>query len=127
MTVSGKERLLVLEDDPRVMQFASSQLKSLGYDVAFVSTAADALKILDEQPFNLLFSDVVLGPGISGVELARRARAIRPEIGVLLTSGYPTEAFEQYGKPDADMPLLRKPYRRKDLAEMVHAALAGRK
>jgi CheY-like chemotaxis protein len=80
--------------------------------------------VLQHDPsFDLLFTDVVLPKGMSGVELARHARAIRPGLKVLLTSGYAEEAFEHHGRPDPDIRLLRKPYRRREVAELLREVL----
>jgi CheY-like chemotaxis protein len=76
-----------------------------------------------EGMFDLLFTDVVLPRGMSGVELARQARGLRPGLKVLLTSGYPEETFEHHGRPEAGTRLLRKPYRRRDLAQSIKDAL----
>jgi CheY-like chemotaxis protein len=120
----GKERILVVEDDPQVLQFVTAQLLSLGYEVEAVSVGRDALELLARDPnFDLLFTDVVLPKGMSGVELAKRARQLKPELKVLLTSGYSKDAFEHNGRPDEGTLLLRKPYRRKDLAEMFRKVL----
>jgi CheY-like chemotaxis protein len=121
----GKERVLVVEDEPRVLQFVSAQLVSLGYEVTAVSTGPDALSALKQgDRFDLLFTDVVLPKGMSGVELAEHARQIRPDIKVLLTSGYSEGVFQQQGTADGKgIPLLRKPYRRKALAEMLRNVL----
>ncbi|HEX2554902.1 MAG TPA: PAS domain S-box protein [Microvirga sp.] len=123
-SAARQEHILVVEDEPQVLQFVSNQLVSLGYAVTSVSTAQDALDLLQAgQPFDLLFSDVVLPKGMSGVDLVKRTREVRPDLKVLLTSGYPEEAFEQHGRPDEHTRLLRKPYRRKDLAETIRAVL----
>jgi CheY-like chemotaxis protein len=120
----GRERVLLVEDEPQVLQFVSAQLVSLGYDVTAVSAGPDALDLLREElRFDLLFTDVVLPKGMSGVELARQARRIRPGIKVLLTSGYPEEAFEHHGSPEHGTLLLRKPYKRKTLAETLRKVL----
>jgi PAS domain S-box-containing protein len=121
---AGRERVLVVEDESAVLLFVTGQLRSLGYAVEAVSAGEDAIKLLERNSrFDLLFTDVMLPKGMSGVELARRARAIRPELKVLLTSGYPEEIFTQHGRPDEGIPLLRKPYRRKELAEMIRKCL----
>jgi CheY-like chemotaxis protein len=107
-----------------VLQFVSAQLVSLGYGVTAVSTGPDALELLQAGGrFDLLFSDVVLPKGMSGVELVRRARALCPQMRVLLTSGYAEEAFEHHGRPEPDTTILRKPYRRKELERTVRAVL----
>ncbi|HEX2552973.1 MAG TPA: response regulator [Microvirga sp.] len=122
----GRERVLVVEDEPQVLRFVSAQLASLGYEVTAVPVARDALDLLEAgKSFELLFSDVVLPQGMSGVELAERAREIQPTLKVLLTSGYPAEAFEQHGRPRPDTPLLHKPYRRKELGEALRKVLVG--
>jgi CheY-like chemotaxis protein len=119
----AKERVLVVEDEPQVLEFVSSQLLSLGYDVTAVSTGTEALTLLEGDKFDLLFTDLVLPKGLSGVEVARRAREMIPTLRVLLTSGYSEEVFEHHGRPEKDTPLLRKPYRRRELAEMLRKVL----
>ncbi len=122
----GRERVLVVEDEPQVLKFVSSQLQSLGYQVTGVTSGPDALAALDRDPsFDLLFTDVVLPHGMSGVELARRVQEKGIETKVLLTSGYSEEVFVLHGRPDTNTLLLRKPYRRKDLAETLRKALAA--
>jgi CheY-like chemotaxis protein len=121
---AGKPRVLVVEDEPQVLQFVSSQLVSLGYEVTSVSVARDALDLLQEgRCFDVLFTDVVLPKGMSGVELTRRAKQLLPPIKVLLTSGYPEEAFEHHGRPEEGTLLLRKPYRRKELVDTLRRVL----
>jgi signal transduction histidine kinase len=121
---SGREKVLVVEDEPQVLTFVSAQLESLGYDVTAVSSGPQALRELEVcRNFDLLFTDVVLPHGMSGVELARHVQAMGLGTRVLLTSGYAEEVFAQHGNPPADVLLLRKPYRRKELAEMLRSAL----
>jgi CheY-like chemotaxis protein len=117
-------RVLLVEDEPQVLQFVTAQLINLGCEVTAVSNGRDALDLLEqEQPFDVLFTDVVLPRGMSGVELAMRASKVRPELKVVLTSGYSEDVFEQHGRPTADMPLLRKPYRRQELVETLRKVL----
>jgi PAS domain S-box-containing protein len=121
----GSERILVVEDEPQVLQFVSAQLLSLGYDVTAVSNGPDAVEVLENDiDFDLLFTDVVMPKGMSGVELARRAREIKPGLRVLLTSGHSQDVFERNGRPDADIELLRKPYRRTELAKVIREVLS---
>jgi signal transduction histidine kinase len=120
----GVERVLLVEDEPQVLQFASSQLVGLGYEVTAVSSGVDALDLLAKGlPVDLLFTDVVLPKGISGVELARRAKDLKPNLKVLLTSGYSEDAFAHHGRPEEGTRLLRKPYRRQDLARALREVL----
>jgi CheY-like chemotaxis protein len=113
-----------VEDEPMVLQYATAQLISFGHEVSATSAGPDALLLLEkDRSFDLLFSDVVLPNGMSGVELARRAQALKPEIRVLLTSGYSEDAFRHYGRPEPGTILLRKPYRRSVLADAIRRAL----
>ena len=120
----GWERVLVVEDEPSVRTYVCSQLSSLGYQVEAVASGPEALNILTgDRSFDLLFTDVVLPQGMSGVELARRATGISGALKVLLTSGYSEEVFERFGRPDTSTLLLRKPYKLKELATTLRRAL----
>jgi CheY-like chemotaxis protein len=111
----GHGLVLVVEDDPAVAKIATAFVASLGYRLRAVADAEAAMRILASgDEVDLLFSDVLLGPGADGVELARRARALRPGLPVLLTSG-------NAASPTLEgVELLRKPYERRALG----AALA---
>jgi nitrogen-specific signal transduction histidine kinase len=116
------EVVLVVEDEPDVRAIAEGFLKSLGFAPRAVGNAADALSVLgSDAPVALMFSDVMLGEGLDGYALARAARELRPELPVLLTSGY-NEATASRGQ-DMGFELLRKPYRREQLAEAVRRHL----
>jgi CheY-like chemotaxis protein len=122
---SRSARVLVIEDEPQVLEFVSTQLRQLGYGVTCAASGAEGLELLNGQTaFDLLFTDVVLGRGLSGVEIVKRARVLRPGLKVLLTSGYSDDVVEELGV-DPGLRLLRKPYRRQALAEAVVAALQG--
>src|SRR3712207_3280441 len=112
-TAPAKAKVLLVEDEPAVLQFVSSQLESFGYEVTAVRSGPEALQVLSlDDSFDLLFTDVVMPGGVSGVELARRVRrAFGSDLKVLLTSGYPQEFFEQYGGPEGDIPPLRQAFR----------------
>jgi PAS domain S-box-containing protein len=121
----GNETVLVVEDEPEVRGIAVAFLRSLGYRVHAAAGAAAALQLLHDDPqVALLFSDVVLGSGPSGGELAREARRLRPGLAVLLTSGY--ERGADGDQPASEFELLRKPYRREELAAAARRALERR-
>ena len=85
----GNETVLVVEDEPEVRGVAVAFLRALGYAVHEAGDAEQALQHLRDDPaIALLFSDVVLGGNTNGIELAQAARALRPALPVLLTSGY---------------------------------------
>jgi CheY-like chemotaxis protein len=119
----GTEEVLVVEDEPEVRHVAAAFLRALGYRVVAVGTAAEALEQLARhEGFALLFTDVMLGGGMNGIELAHAARSLRPGLAVLLASGYDEPALLGNAAPGA-FALLRKPYRREQLAASVRSSL----
>jgi PAS domain S-box-containing protein len=123
----GHESVLVVEDEPDVRGVAVAFLRSLGYAVLAAGSAPEAIQILSsDAKIDLLFSDVILGSGMTGGELAHEARRLRPGLRVLLTSGYERTALDEAAAPDAAFELLRKPYRREELSAAVRRALEGR-
>jgi CheY-like chemotaxis protein len=107
-----------------VRRFAHDQLASLGYRVLTAADGPRALVVLRRpEPIDLLFTDVVMPHGLSGRELAEKARLIRPDIKVLYTSGYTENAIVHHGRLDAGIDLLNKPYRRTELAHKIRAVL----
>jgi CheY-like chemotaxis protein len=110
--------VLIVEDEFDVREMAQQLFESLGYDVLLASTGAEALEILEhEDKIDVLFSDVVMPGGMSGVELARRVHAMRPEVRLVLASGYPMSALS------GDLPhgatFISKPYRWTELLESL--------
>jgi CheY-like chemotaxis protein len=123
----GKETVLVVEDEAEVRSIAVAFLNSLGYSTCEAPDGEQGLRLLhDRKDVVLLFSDIILGSGMDGHELARAAQRLRPNLRVLLTSGYehPQASSEPGGA--RPLPLLRKPYRREQLAAAVRAAIEGR-
>jgi signal transduction histidine kinase len=119
----GAERILAVEDDPAVLSLTLETLSGLGYQVSTAADAREALEVLKGgEPFDLLFTDVMMPGGVGGIQLARQAREIRPDLKVLLTSGYVGEASVL---DETDFPLLPKPYERGVLAAKIRDALAN--
>ncbi|MCX7354774.1 MAG: PAS domain S-box protein [Alphaproteobacteria bacterium] len=120
---SGHEAILVVEDDARVRDHVSGQLKHLGYRITSAKDGPEALNILKGTTFDLLFTDVVMPGGLTGRDLAENAKQLKPSIKVLYTSGYTQDAIVHHGRLDAGVHLLSKPYRLRDLAGKVRAVL----
>ncbi|HUN51027.1 MAG TPA: PAS domain S-box protein, partial [Candidatus Sulfotelmatobacter sp.] len=124
--VGGSESILVVEDDASLRSLAVAFLSGFGYRVLAARDAVEGMAVLEAHPeVALLFTDVVLPGGMNGAELAERARRLRPNIGVLYTSGYPQGAFSAGALSQEGFHLLQKPYRRRQLGEMVRFALAA--
>ena len=120
----GHETILVVDDEPGLLELAEDLLLSLGYRVLTASNGQQALERLVEEPdIVLLFSDVVMPGGINGYELAEKAASKKPGLKVLLTSGYTKKAIAQNGQARFDANLLGKPYTQSDLALRVRSLL----
>ena len=121
----GGQLILVVEDDPDLQDLTTLVIQGFGYQVCAASSAAEALEVLTARPeIRLLFTDIVLPGGQSGIDLAREARAARPDLPVLYTSGYMGGMANQE-QFDEDMQLITKPYRRALLAERLDAILTA--
>ena len=122
--LSGSGNILVVEDDPAVLSLCVDMLSDLGYSCEVATDAAQALEQLKgTHHFDVLFSDVVMPGGMNGIELARRAMVLKPDLQILLTSGYLGESARH--EPH-DFPLVDKPYQRADLAARLTVAMAGK-
>lgn len=119
-------RVLLVEDDAAVREIAGGLLRDLGCEVTTAENGASALEALEEGvAFDLLMSDIVMPGGVSGVDLARSASANRPDMAVLLTTGYAGERMDA-APADLPWPVLRKPFQVDQLAEIAGALLAVR-
>ncbi len=120
------ERVLLVEDDPTVRRLFASTLEGLGYAVTQAEDGAEALAILHEgNPVDVILSDVVL-PGVySGADLIREVARRRPGVKPLLMSGCASETPERSESPLEEVRLLRKPFKRGELAQLLRAALDG--
>lgn len=118
--------ILVVEDETDVRALAARFLQGFGYSVLSASTADQALEFLGARPdIDLLFSDVMLGRGMNGIELAHAARQRLPRLAVLLTSGYEGHDGDVASQTLAGAPFefLPKPYRREQLAAGIQRLL----
>jgi signal transduction histidine kinase/DNA-binding response OmpR family regulator len=121
------ERILLVEDDAAVLALGIEMLTDLGYQVMTASDANSALEILRRgDGVDVIFSDVVMPGGKTGVQLASEARKLRPEIKILLTSGYTGEALSRHTQEDEVFPLVAKPFRQQELAVRLRDVLEGR-
>lgn len=116
-------RVLVVDDEPELCALASDWLEALGYTVATAHSPAQALELLREAPFDVLFTDVVMPGGMDGLELARRALEGFPGLSILLASGYAQSVLDASELPGL---LLNKPYRKKDIASAMVQTLQAR-
>jgi CheY-like chemotaxis protein len=112
-------RVLVVDDDATVREVTAGFLSDLGHETVEAADGDAALRVLEDDPsVRLMVADFAM-PRMTGAELSERARAMRPDLPILLVTGY-----AELAKLAADIPVLHKPYRQADLAEQV-AMLLG--
>jgi two-component system, cell cycle sensor histidine kinase and response regulator CckA len=119
----GAGTVLVVEDEAGVRHLARDVLRRCGYRVLEAADGSEALRLVEQEGrIDLLLTDVVM-PGMSGAELARKFRALRPEARVLYASGYADEALDSHGLPAQGVPYLQKPFEPDDLVRRVRELL----
>jgi PAS domain S-box-containing protein len=122
----GHETILVAEDDAFVRSSVILRIENLGYTVISAVNGNDALSKLKANPgIDMLFTDIVMPGGMSGWELADRAREIRPGLPVVFSSGYALEMLTHKGNEPGKSLILSKPYRKAELAARLRQALTG--
>ncbi|MCC6777407.1 MAG: PAS domain-containing protein [Hyphomicrobiales bacterium] len=123
---SSKKVVLVVDDQSAVRATAVAHLVSLGYEVLEADGASAALELLlTGRRVDLLLTDIVMPGEMDGLELAKQAKAARPALRVVYISGYPGEDYLNGAGIEAAEKLLAKPFRRRELADTVAAALAA--
>jgi CheY-like chemotaxis protein len=123
---AGSERVLVVEDNDEVRHAVVDMLAGWGYRVVAAENPDVAAAILERDAgFDLLFTDVVMPGSMSAIELAALAQRRRPEIAVLLTSGYARDLIPMEDRPD--YPMIAKPYRGEELMARLRSVLSARR
>ena len=122
----GTETILLVEDETGVRELAREYLRSSGYTVLEAEDGHTALELaaMHAGTIHLLMTDVVM-PGISGRELADRAKYIRPDMKILYMSGYTDQAVVHHGILESDAVLLQKPFTLSTLSAKLREILSG--
>jgi len=116
--------VLIVEDEEDVRQLAAESLEEFGYRVLLAENAPAAVSVLERDTVDLLLSDIVMPGGMSGLELADRARRLHCALPVLLTTGY-AEAIDHAVARRPSIELLRKPFRPRELGAKVQQMLSA--
>src|SRR5215472_14076501 len=111
---------LLVEDNPEVAKVTEQMIEQLGYRVQRAGSAKEALELAEVTPFNLVISDIVMAGSMDGVGLARALRQRRPDLPVVLVTGFSTSATEV----DLEFAILRKPFDVSDLGRVMAKAIA---
>lgn len=121
----GNETILLVEDDPRLRLAVARSLRKLGYLVHEAENGQQALRIWQKHgpSIDLLLSDMVMPEGITGLELAERLRALKPNLKAIISSGYSADIVASGLPTKAGVIYLPKPYATEDLADAVRSCL----
>ncbi|HXF52729.1 MAG TPA: response regulator [Hyphomicrobiaceae bacterium] len=117
-------RILLAEDDDGMRGFLERALERAGYDVVSFDNGADAFERLKREPFTLLLTDIVM-PKMDGIELARRASDLDPELKIMFITGFAAVTLNSDRRPPRDARVLSKPFHLKDLVREVGRLLAA--
>ncbi|OXT00948.1 response regulator [Notoacmeibacter marinus] len=116
------KRILLAEDDNDMRRFLVRALERAGYAVIDFDNGASAYDILREEPFNLLLTDIVM-PEMDGIELARKATEIDPDLKVMFITGFAAVALNPDSNAPKDAKVLSKPFHLRDLVDEVEKML----
>ncbi len=111
-------RILLAEDDDAMRGFLERALEKAGYEVVAFANGADALERLHEEPFTLLLTDIVM-PRMDGIELARRAAELDPDLKIMFITGFAAVILNNDTAAPKDARVLSKPFHLKDLVREV--------
>ena len=115
---------MLVEDDPQMLRLVTSLLVGLGYEVTQASDSSSAMDTIQKlEHFDLLLTDVIIPGDLNGYELAQKTVQLRPEVKVLYMSGYMENSVFEEANMEIGVNLLRKPFPRTELAEIVQRLL----
>jgi CheY-like chemotaxis protein len=115
--------VLLVDDDDAVREVCAGMLEEIGCEVTACDGAEMALRELEKRSFSVLLTDVAM-PGLSGVDLANRARELRPDMPILFATGYAD--LQMFGEQLSEEAVLKKPYRLSEVAARLHAVMGER-
>jgi PAS domain S-box-containing protein len=123
-TLAPGLRVLLIEDDSEVRAVVRNFLQSMRCEVTVAATGEQALlALVPEARFDLLLTDIALGAGMRGTELATRVQKLYPRLAMLLMSGFSSELLDAGGGPLPTLELLRKPFTRDELSRAIGRAV----
>jgi len=118
------QRILLAEDDEDMRRFLVKALEKAGYDVVSFGNGLEAYERLKEEPFMLLLTDIVM-PEMDGIELARKASELDPDLKIMFITGFAAVALNPDNNAPKDAKILSKPFHLRDLVDQVERMLAA--
>jgi|SRR5690606_33668841 len=116
------KRILLAEDDNDMRRFLVKALEKAGYHVTHFDNGASAYERLREEPFSLLLTDIVM-PEMDGIELARRATELDPDLKIMFITGFAAVALNPDSEAPRDAKVLSKPFHLRDLVNEIEKML----
>jgi two-component system cell cycle response regulator CpdR len=117
-------RILLAEDDEDMRRFLCKALENAGYQVVSFDNGLSAYERLREEPFNLLLTDIVM-PEMDGIELARKAAELDPDLKIMFITGFAAVALNPDMQAPRDAKILSKPFHLRDLVSEVGRLMAA--
>jgi two-component system, cell cycle response regulator CpdR len=117
-------KILLAEDDNDMRRFLVKALQNAGYEVIDYDNGLSAYRRLREEPFELLLTDIVM-PEMDGIELARRAAELDPDIKIMFITGFAAVALNPDSQAPKEAKVLSKPFHLRDLVNEVQKMLAA--
>src|SRR5512145_2484138 len=117
------QRILLAEDDEDMRRFLVKALEKAGYDVVSFGNGLEAYERLKEEPFTLLLTDIVM-PEMDGIELARKASELDPDLKIMFITGFAAVALNSDSAAPKNAKVLSKPVHLRELVNEVHKMLA---
>ncbi len=117
-------RIILAEDDNDMRRFLAKALVNAGYEVVSYDNGRSAYERLREEPFTLLLTDIVM-PEMDGIELARRATQLDPDLKVMFITGFAAVALNPDSQAPKDAKVLSKPFHLRDLVREIEKLLAA--
>lgn len=122
LTLLAMRRILLAEDDESMRGFLDRALTRAGYEVVSFNNGEEALERLKQEPFSLLLTDIVM-PRMDGIELARRASELDPDLKIMFITGFAAVTLNNAPEAPNDARVLSKPFHLKDLVNEVEMLL----
>ncbi len=117
-------KILLAEDDNDMRRFLVKALETAGFEVTDYDNGLSAYRRLREEPFELLLTDIVM-PEMDGIELARRASELDPDMKIMFITGFAAVALNPDSQAPKDAKVLSKPFHLRDLVNEVQKMLAA--
>lgn len=118
----SNERVLVVDDEKTILELGRRFLASEGFDVEIASQGMQAMKLLEQAPYEILLTDIRM-PGMSGLELMKAAKSLRPELIMVVITGHGTITTAIESLKMGAMGFILKPFTRQELVSAIHNAL----